>query len=295
MRFETLLFNTRFRELAFNALKTVIQLKPAGLKKVVLSHVIPREDVAFVPYGGTLKEDLQRIKEEVRIKFDDWIQSIGDTDLEFCQRVEVGAANAKILEMAQAEQADLIVVGRKKRTALEKVYVGTHVLDILRRSQVPVLMSKHMVQYEWQGESLMRTNDQIWKRLMLASDWSEPSRRALDATLALKGLVERIVVSHVIGSRRIKNLETSAIKRLENESVKRLQAYCGQIDDAGIQSESHLAVGRTVEEIIKVSRDYGATMIVMGRTGKDWFREYWLGGVSHQVAELSELPVLLIP
>jgi nucleotide-binding universal stress UspA family protein len=54
-------------------------------------------------------------------------------------------------------------------------------------------------------------------------------------------------------------------------------------------------MGRTVEEILKMSRDYGATMIVMGRTGKDWFREYWLGGVSHQVAELSELPVLLIP
>lgn len=295
MRFETLLFHTRFRELAFNALKTVIELKTAGLKKVVLSHVIPREDVAFVPYGGTLKEDLKRIQEEVRIKFDDWIQSLGDPQLEFHQRVEVGAANAKILELAQAEQADLIVVGRKKRTALEKVYVGTHVLDILRRSQVPVLMSKYMVQYEWQGESLVRTNDHIWKRPMLASDWSEPSRRALDATLALKGLVEKIMVSHVIGSRRIKNLEPPAIKRLEKESAKRLNAYCGLIDNAGIQSESHLAMGRTVEEIIKMSRDYDATMIVMGRTGKDWFREYWLGGVSHQIAELSELPVLLIP
>ena len=68
-----------------------------------------------------------------------------------------------------------------------------------------------------------------------------------------------------------------------------------QIDAAGIASESHLAVGRTVEEIIKLSREFNATMIVMGRTGKDWFQEYWLGGVSHQVAELSELPVLLIP
>jgi hypothetical protein len=57
MKFETLLFHTRFRELAFNSLKTVLELKAAGLKKVVLAHVIPREDVEFVPYGGTLKED----------------------------------------------------------------------------------------------------------------------------------------------------------------------------------------------------------------------------------------------
>ena len=295
MTFETMLFHTRFRELAFNSLKGLLELKAVGLKKVVLAHVIPREDVAFVPYGGTLKEDEKRMREEARLKFDDWIQTIGDPQLEFVQRIEVGASNAVILDMAKEAKADLIVVGRKKRTALEMVYVGTHVLDILRRSTIPVLMSKYMVKYEWQGESLMRTNEQIWKRPLLASDWSEPSRRALDATLALKGLVEKIIVTHVLGARRIKNLEPPAVKRLEEESVKRLQSYCREIDGAGIPSEYHLAMGRTVEEIIKMSRDFGATMIVMGRTGKDWFQEYWLGGVSHQIAELSELPVLLIP
>jgi nucleotide-binding universal stress UspA family protein len=183
MKFETLLFHTRFRELAFNSLKTVVQLKAAGLKKVVLAHVIPREEVAFVPYGGTLKEDEKRLREEARLKFEDWIQTIADPQLEFVQRIEVGAPNAEILDMAKAEKADLIIVGRKKRTTFEKVYVGTHVLDILRRSDVPVLMSKYMVQYEWQGESLIRTNEQIWKRPLAGIGLVGPSRRALDATL----------------------------------------------------------------------------------------------------------------
>ncbi len=295
MKFETLLFHTRFRELAFNSLKTVLELKTAGLKKVVLAHVIPREEVAFVPYGGMLKDEADRLHEAAFRQFDDWIRTIGDAQLTFKKRIETGEANAAILDMAKTEKADLLVVGRKKRTLMEKVYVGTHVLDILRRSDVPVLMSKYMVQYQWQGETLMRTNEHIWQRPLLASDWSDPSRRALDATLALKGLVEKIIVTHVLGARRVKNLEPSAVQRLEDESTERLDDYCRQIDAAGIANESHLAIGRTVEEIIKLSRDYNATMIVMGRTGKDWFQEYWLGGVSHQVAELSELPVLLIP
>lgn len=295
MAFQTILFHTQFREMAFNALKSIIELKAAGLKKVVLAHVIPREEVGFVPYGGTLKEDENRMREEGRIEFEDWIQTIDDPQLEFSQRIEVGATIAQIFDMVEQEKADLVVVGRKKRTVLEKVYVGTHILDLLRRSTIPVLMSKYMVQYEWQGESLTRTNDGIWKRPMLATDWSEPSRRALDATVALKGLVEKIIVTHVIGARQIKNLKPPAIKRLEDESEKRLLSYCRQVDDAGIQSEFHLVLGRTVEEIIKISRNHGATMIVMGRTGKDWLQEYWLGGVSHRVAELSELPVLLIP
>ena len=295
MPFNSLLFHTRFRELAFNSLKNVLELKAVGLKKVVLVHVIPREDVAFVPYGGILEEDWKRFKETARRTFDDWIQTIDDPQLDFRQRIEVGATNAEILKAADEEKADLIVVGRKKRTALERVYVGTHVLDILRRSSVPVLMSKYMVQYEWQEETLTRTNDDIWKRPLLASDWSEPSRRALDAVIGLKGLVEKIIVAHVLGARMIKNLEDQAIRRLEDESLKRLGAYCQHVDDADMRSESHLAVGRTVEEILRLSREYGATMIVMGRTGKDWFQEYWLGGVSHRIAELSELPVLLVP
>lgn len=295
MQFKTLLFHTRFRELAFNSLKTILKLKAAGLKKIVLAHVIPREEVAFVPYGGTLHDDLKRMREEARFKFDDWIRTIDDPQLEFSQRIEVGAPNAAILEMAESEKVDLLVVGRKQRTALEKVYVGTHILDILRRSTVPVLMSKYMVEYESQGETLMRTNDEIWKRPLLASDWSDPSRRALDVALALEGLVEKLIVAHVLGARRIKNLDAPAIKRLEDESVNRLQAYCRRIDEGGIPCEYHLTLGRTVEEIIKLSREHNATMIVMGRTGKDWFHEYWLGGVSHQIAELSELPVLLIP
>ena len=120
MRFESLLFHTRFRELAFNSLKSILELKSVGLKKVVLAHVIPHEDVAFVPYGGTLKDDLQRVKETARLKFNDWIQTIGDPQLSFHQRVEVGMTNAKILEMAEAEKVDLIVVGRKKRTTMER-------------------------------------------------------------------------------------------------------------------------------------------------------------------------------
>jgi nucleotide-binding universal stress UspA family protein len=156
-------------------------------------------------------------------------------------------------------------------------------------------MGKFEAPYEWNGESQKRINTGFWKRPLLASDWSEPSNRALDAALSLKGVVEKIIVTHVLGARQTKNLEPDAIRNLEKVSLERLKAYSQRVDDAGIKAEHHLAMGRTVEEIIKMSRNYDATMIVLGRTGKDWFHQYWLGGVSHKIAELSELPVLLIP
>jgi len=295
MKIEKILFHTRFRELAFNSLKSILDLKAAGLKEIVLTHIIPLEESAFVPYGGYLKEAEEHARAKARMQFEDWQQTLEQAGIASFIRIETGITNAKILEIADQEKVDMIVVGRKKRTPLEKVYVGAHILDILRRSPVPVLMSKYMVQFEWEGELVTRVNEHIFRRPLLATDWSDPSQRGLKMLSALKGAVEKALVAHIIGSKLSKKASPEALKELELESRQRLDAFCQILADAGLLAESHLSMGRTAVEIIKMSREYKATMIVMGRTGKDWFEEYWLGGVSHRVAEISELPVMLVP
>jgi nucleotide-binding universal stress UspA family protein len=295
MNFEKVLFYTQFREMAFNCLEAVLELKHAGLKEVVLAHVIPHEDVTFVPYGGYLKEEAERIKETSRIRFEEWQKTIAENGVGSKIRIEVGGTNAAIIDIANEEKVDLIVTGRKKRTLLEKVYVGSHIIDLLRRTTVPTLMAKYMVHYEADDEEFTRVNDHIFVRPLLATDWSEPSQRARDALSAFKGVAEKVLVAHVIGAKISKGIGQETLTALRVQSEKRLDAYCRQIQTAGLAAESHLAVGRTVAEILKISREHKATMIVMGRTGKDWFNEYWLGGVSHRIAELSEVPVLIIP
>jgi len=295
MGIEKVLFHTRFRDLAFNALETLLELKQAGLQEVVLTYVIPREEVAFVPYGGYLKDAAEQMEEVARLRFEQWQEFISSKGLRSKVRIETGTLNAKILAVAEEEQVDLIVTGRKKRSAFEKVYVGSHVLDIIRRSPRPVLMGKYMVQYEWAGEVLTRVNDHIFHRPLLATDWSQPSQNALEFIKSLKGLASKVLVVHNIGAKISKGLDVAALRVLEEESKRRLDGYCGRLEAAGLSAEFYISVGKTTLEILRQSREQKATMIVMGRTGKDWFQEYWLGGVSHRVAEVSELPVLLVP
>ena len=294
MVFKKVLFHTHFRELALNSLKSIMELKTAGLESIVLTHIIPRDDVSFVPYGGYHQEAENQLKADARIRFEDWQTVLAENDIESSMRIVVGAPNAEILAIAEEENVDLIIVGRKKRTLLEKVYVGAHIMDILRRSKVPVLMSKYMVQFEWQGERLSRTNDHIFSRPLLATDWSQPSENALHSMDALQGLAKEVHIVHVIDAKLSKGMDSEQRSQLEAESKNRLKKYCQQIEQIGMRAEYHLSSGKTVPELIRLSRDYRATMIVMGKTGKDWFQEYWLGGVSHQIAELSELPVLLL-
>jgi nucleotide-binding universal stress UspA family protein len=295
MRFEKILFHTRFREMSLNALESLYELKKAGLKEVILAYIIPEEEVAFVPYGGYLKEHEEQLRAKATITFDQWRQSLAAQGIGSQARIEVGSPNAKLLSIAETEKVDLIITGRKKRTLLEKVYVGSHILDMLRRSPVPILMHKHLAHYELNGIARTRINDHPFTRPMLATDWSQPSENAAKALVAFKPVAETALITHVIDAKLAKGVDEAGIKALEAESQRRLTACCRDLEKEGIKAESHLALGPTVTEILKLSRTYNASLIVMGRTGKDWLQEYWLGGVSHRIAEISELPVLLVP
>ena len=295
MEFKKILFPTKFRELAFNSLESILELKKAGLKEIVLTYIIPRDEVGFVPYGGYMKDEEERLREQARIRFENWQEAIAAEGIESKLRIEVGNPIPKLLRVAEEEKVDLIIAGRKKRTMLGKVYVGSHTLELIRRCTVPVLVSKYMVRFEWEGEQITRVNDRLFTAPLLATDWSEPSEKALRLVSSFKELADKVMVTHIIGVKISKGLDKSELNRIEKESKERLEEYCDRLRKDGINAEPHLFSGQSAPEIIRVAREHKASMIIMGTTGKDRFKEFWLGSVSHRVTESSELPVLLVP
>lgn len=295
MKFEKILFNTKFREMALSALEELLDLTKVGLKEVVLVHIIERDEVAFVPYGGYMKEKEMAIRKKARDRFEKWQEVLDNKGVASKIYIQVGMQNALILDIAAREKVDMIVAGRKKRSLFEKVYVGTHLLDLIRRSPIPILMDKYMAEYEQDGKITTRINKHIFDRPMLATDWSQPSSNAVDALKQFKGLATEVIVAHNIGVKISKAMSPLQLQELKKESRRRLNEYCKRLTSAGLKAKPYLSSGRTVPEILNLSRKHDATMIVLGRTGKDWLSQYWLGGVSHRVAENSELPVLLIP
>jgi nucleotide-binding universal stress UspA family protein len=295
MKLKKILFPTKFRELAFNSLESLLELKKVGLEEIILVYIIPREEVGFVPYGGYMKDEEERLREQAQIRFSDWQDAISAKGVVSKVVIEVGKPIANILRISKRENVDLIVAGRKKRTTLEKVYIGSATLELIRRSTVPVLVSKYMVQFEWQGEMITKVNDHIFKSPLLATDWSDPSEKGLKMLSSLKGLADRVLVGHVIGVKISKGRTKAELDRIEKESKERLDDYCKRLSNERMNAEPHLFSGRSAPEIMRMAREHKASMIVMGTTGKDRLKAFWLGSVSHRVAETSELPVLLVP
>ncbi len=295
MPIKKILFPTKFRAFAFNALESLIVLKKAGLKEIILCHVISREEVGFVPYGGYLKEEEERMREEARIKLEDWQKSLSGKGIKSRIVIEVGKPISKILDIAEEQKVDLIIVGRKEKIAIEKSFIGSYTTKIISRSHIPVLVSKYIVQFELDGATLTRTNYCLFEMPLLITDWAEPSRKALEFLVSLKGAVKKAFIFHSIDVKESKETDKSKLHDLEEKCRKNLDEFCKKLERAGIKTEPHLGAGDTLQEILRFSRERDATMIIVGTTGKDRLHEMLQGSISHQVAKTSELPTLLVP
>jgi nucleotide-binding universal stress UspA family protein len=296
MSITKILFATKFSELNLDAIKSLLDLKQAGMEEIILTHIIPRDEVAFVPFGGYLKDEEERLREEARIRFEDWQDDIGKAGVGVKVFIEVGDPAPEIMKIAEAEEVDLIVSGITERTDLEKLWVGSHTLELLRRStSIPVLVSKYMVSCDINGECVRRRNEHPFHRPLFAADWSPPSEHALQFIIALQGAVRKVDVAHVIALKASSDHDHPEWKQVEAESRDRLNHYCDLLRQAGIEAEPHLAAGHTASEILRLSGELSSTMTILGTTGKDRVHAFFLGSLSQHIAETSDVPTLLIP
>jgi nucleotide-binding universal stress UspA family protein len=296
MAIEKILFPSRFRELAYESLETLFPLKNAGLKEVVFCHVISREDVGFVPFGGYLKEEENKLREEAVIRFADWQKSLSERGIDSSVAVRVGETVHEILKAAEAEKVDLIVIGRKKRVDAATSFIGSFAHKIITRSTFPILVSKYMVQFNDQDATFTKINKTPFEMPLFAVDWSERSSHALDLIASLKGVVRKVFLFFNIDEKTLEKSSQEEVETLRDNISKKLQASCDQLKAAGIDAEPHIGAGGVLDEMIRISRERKASMIIIGNTSEDRLLSNILDrSLSYQVTRMSELPTLLVP
>jgi nucleotide-binding universal stress UspA family protein len=296
MTIEKILFPTKFRELAYESLETLFPLKNAGLREVIFCHVISREDVGFVPFGGYLKEEANKLKEEARIRFDDWQKSLSDKGIGSRVIVSVGETVHEILKAAEGEKVDLVVIGRKKRIDGAQSFIGSNAHKIITRCKIPTLVSKYMVQFDWEDATLTKINKAPFEIPLFAADWSERSGHALDLIASLKGVIRKVLLFYNIGEKTLETSSDADVSSIKKDVSERLENYRARLQSAGIEAESHIGAGGVLDEMIRISRERKASMIVIGNTSEDRLLSNILDrSLSYQVTKLSELPTLLVP
>ncbi len=283
-----ILFVTKFEELCFGALQSLLSLRKSGLEHVVFLNVIEREKVAMRRGAGYLKDEEIRLREMANIRFIDWAENLFEQGMEVGAYIVVGDLVPQVIKAAQKEEADLIVVGRSHKGVLEQLYSGSEVTELLRRTAIPVVVFKHLSDNRLIPEKL-------FARPLLATDWSPASLKAVEYLKGLKDVAREINVVHVVSETELKGDTTLDVQETRKQKRQKLDEICTVFEAEGIPARSHVRVGDPDEEIEKAAREYQSTLIVLGSSGKAAWVERWIGSTPKNIAEDSIFPTMLIP
>ena len=284
------LFPTKFEDLSFPCIERLYPLKKVGLEEIVFLFVVDREEVAGDLFRGFDKKLVEQLREEARLRFKDWSKEVEKEGIRCRHLVEIGRPEGKILEISCREEVDLIVSGRQRHVPGDTVYLGGTAMGLLRRSAIPVFVCKHG------PEGVCAPADaHDFERVLLATDLSEDAGCALEFVKSLAGVVQKVGVVHVIAEREFKKSTPEEIRAEEEKWQGTLDGICAELKELSMDAEPHLLAGEIHSQLLQTAADHRASVIIMGTKGRHGLKEIWLGSASHRVAELSQVPVILVP
>ncbi len=193
-------------------------------------------------------------------------------EIPYCETVFRGGDSASrlIVEEAAQKKVDMIAVGRRGRSGLEKVLFGSAAAKVVGHAPCKVLVVPRAARIEF-------------KNILVATDGSEHGRAAA---------AEAIEIAKRCNSR----LTAISVAPSEEEKDK-ARANAGdaarEAQEAGIHVETTALVGKPHEIIAATAKDTGADLIVMGAYGKTGLKKFLMGSTTEKVIGLAGCAVLV--
>lgn len=291
--FERILFPTDFSVFANAVFACLPELRSAGVREVVLVHVIATADV---PLPETLDRESMvwvkmRAEEEMHIQR----MALEGQGLRVHTRIEYGNVVNCIIDVAVEERVGMIVIGAQGKSLSASLLLGSVANEVLRRSPVPVLIEKFRVIREMGHVACEKVCASIFQHVLYATDFSPCAAEAFNLVKRLKQAgTARVTLLHVQDERAMKHRPADQLAAFDAEDRQRLQQLERALVMFGLQPELLLRWGHPVKEILSTAQMQNASLIVISSRGYTQLQEMLLGTVAENVVRASTLPVLVI-
>lgn len=142
------------------------------------------------------------------------------------------------------------------------------------------------------------------KVLLVGVDCSECSNRALDyaAKVAEKQRCQVIVVHVIDWSPFTFNTPKENEERHQRREAELDRAHAEIVDPvvSSLREDGHYARGvvrhgHPAETINSVAKEFGATNIIIGKTGSSRLKTQLFGSVANTLVQISDMPVTVVP
>jgi len=193
-------------------------------------------------------------------------------------RIEYGSPAKKIIEVADEEKVDLIVIGAQGVTAAQDILVGSVAFEVVRRAKVPVLLFKQEVVRELGHLRCQRVCNQLFYKVLYPTDFSPISEAAFYVVKRLKTTgTEEVYLLHVQDRRVMKLRSPEQLEQFDHHDMERLETYCRALRLKGLKATPILRHGIPYQETLKVADETQSCLIVIGSKGFSAVQELLAG------------------
>jgi nucleotide-binding universal stress UspA family protein len=248
---------------------------------ITVVSVIPpyTGDLDLVAVGGVMAAMRRPCEEALRKA-----QELAEKQRALIKTVcEEGEPHERIIDLAQAENCDLIVIGRRGLKRLERVLVGSVTARVIGYSPIDVLV-------------VTRDTNVGFKKVLIATDGSRYSelakKRAIDFAGSYGG--ELVAVSAVDVPSELYAESPKTVEELVKKARSYVEAIKNEAGKTGIKTEVIVREGEAYRVITDTARETGANIIVMGSHGRTGLRRLLMGSVTEKVIGHTPCPVLVV-
>jgi nucleotide-binding universal stress UspA family protein/uncharacterized membrane protein YfcA len=180
----------------------------------------------------------------------------------------------EIIDEAEKGQIDVIVMGRRGKTGLMRLMMGSTTAKVIGHTHSSVLVVPRAAQIEG-------------KKILLPVDGSRYSDIAASSAIQVaKHFHASVSVISVVAGDFKENRRQEA-----EQVVQRIQSF---MTKEGIKVETQVLIGRSAETIVEFSKNQAVDLIVMGSHGRTGLEKVLMGSVSDRVIGHVDCAVLVV-
>ena len=267
---------------------------PSAQNALSLASQLAREDKSWIkvlavvpPYQGDLELiGVSDIKEAITGPGQQLLaeaRQLADREgAHILTNLEQGEPYEQIVHVAEEENCDLIVMGRRGKGKMERALIGSVTARVIGHTGKDVLV-------------IPENGKLSWENILLATDGSTCCDNALARALeiAQERKVKLSAVSVVYTNDEFYALGQEVVKELYQEADKVLDKVRKWAGDHGVQTELFVRDGEPHQAITAMAAEISASLIVMGSHGRKGLTRLLMGSVTERVIGYADCPVLV--
>ncbi|MFZ5907090.1 MAG: universal stress protein [Nitrospirota bacterium] len=196
---------------------------------------------------------------------------------------EEGEIFERIIDLADAGNYDLIVLGKKGMSLIEKAFVGSVTERVIGYSRQDVLVIPFGAKVSL-------------KNILVATDGSPYGEAAAQKAI-------EIAARHQSGLKALSVVDVTVefmlrANEVYESMVAKAKGYTESIREkassAGVQAESIVRDGEVYKVIIDTAKEYQADIIIMGSLGRTGLKRLLMGSTTERVLGHAAFPVLIV-